>query len=108
MNKRRKIAERWVAGVALLLVINIASFAQSIPDSILKNYPLPELGPNDTIKVEAAFYQNQIVPAQSLEWIWVQAKYPPHLLKRKGSLQPTQKCSICLLSLCKKGRSNFE
>ena len=83
MNKRQEIAGRWIAGIVLLFVINIASFAQSIPDSILKNYPLPELGPNDTIKVEAAFYQNQIVPAQSLEWIWVQAKYPPHLLKRR-------------------------
>ena len=69
--------------LALLLASQLVSFAQQIPDSILKNYPLPELGPNDTITVPATFFENQIMPAQSLEWIWVQAKHPPHLLKKR-------------------------
>ncbi len=50
--------------------------AQAIPDSVLQRLPLPELGPNDTIPVPAQVYQNiEIVPSQTLEWIWVTAKY---------------------------------
>lgn len=50
--------------------------AQVIPDSVLKRLPLPVLGPNDTIPVPAAVYQNlEIVPSQTLEWAWVTAPY---------------------------------
>ena len=48
------------------------------------NIPLPELGPNDTIPVPAAIYQMEYLPAQNLEWIWVQAKMPAHLRKKKA------------------------
>lgn len=60
--------------------------AQVIPDSILKRIPLPELGPYDTIPVPAELYANsEIVPSQWLEWAWVNAPYPKHLLaKRKA------------------------
>lgn len=58
--------------------------AQLLPDSVLKKVPLPELGPNDTIPVPAQLYQNiEIVPSQTLEWIWVTAKYPKHLLEKR-------------------------
>ena len=69
-----------------LWVIILASFftaSGQIPDSILKQYPLPELGPNDTIPVPVTLHHREIVPLQNLEWVWVQAKYPPHLLKKR-------------------------
>lgn len=60
------------------------SVAQTIPDSILKRLPLPELGPNDTIPVPAQVYQGvEIIPSQTLEWAWVSARYPKHLLEKK-------------------------
>lgn len=60
------------------------SVAQTIPDSVLKRLPLPELGPNDTIPVPAQVYQGvEIVPSQTLEWAWVTARYPKHLLDKK-------------------------
>ena len=58
--------------------------AQTIPDSVLKRLPLPELGPNDTIPVPAQVYQGvEIIPSQTLEWAWVSARYPKHLLEKK-------------------------
>jgi hypothetical protein len=83
MKRCREIAGRCVALLAFLLAAQQVVFAQNIPDSILKNYPLPELGPNDTIPVPVTLFENQIIPSQSLEWIWVQAPYPPHLLKKR-------------------------
>lgn len=60
------------------------SVAQTIPDSVLKRLPLPELGPNDTIPVPAQVYQGvEIIPSQTLEWAWVTARYPKHLLEKK-------------------------
>lgn len=68
----------------LLLGANRASIAQSIPDSVLKRLPLPELGPNDTIPVPAEVYRNsEIIPSQTLQWAWVSAKYPKHLLEKR-------------------------
>lgn len=83
MIRCREIALKCLAIVVLLVVTNIDCDAQILPDSVLKNYPLPELGPNDTIPVPGALYQNEIIPAQNMEWIWVQAPYPPHLLKKR-------------------------
>jgi hypothetical protein len=82
MNRPWEIALKWIGVVALVFLTQVAD-AQSIPDSILRNYPLPELGPNDTIPVPATYYQQEILSAESLEWVWVQAKYPPHLLKKR-------------------------
>lgn len=45
--------------------------------------PMPVLGPNDTIPVPAQVHDNQMVPVGNLEWIYVSAKYPKHLLKRR-------------------------
>ncbi|HET9279035.1 MAG TPA: DUF4294 domain-containing protein [Flavitalea sp.] len=55
--------------------------AQEIPDS--SNIPLPVLGPNDTIPVPAIIHQNQWIPGNTLEWFFVSAPYPKHLLRKK-------------------------
>lgn len=74
-----------IAGlVSGLLLLMQSSYSQAIPDSILRQIPLPELGPNDTIPVPAQVYRNsEIVPAQTLEWVWVSARYPKHLLEKR-------------------------
>ncbi|MFM9908746.1 MAG: DUF4294 domain-containing protein [Chitinophagaceae bacterium] len=62
----------------------VTAYSQEIPDSILKRISLPELGPNDTIPVPAHLYQNlEILPSQTLEWVWVSARYPKHLLEKR-------------------------
>lgn len=45
--------------------------------------PMPRLGPNDTIPVPAIVVNDEIVPGGNLEWVWVSAQYPPHLLKKR-------------------------
>jgi hypothetical protein len=57
-------------------------FAQEAPGSETK-IPMPELGPNDTITVPAKAVDNEIIPGGNLEWVWVQAPYPKHLLKKR-------------------------
>lgn len=44
---------------------------------------VPELGPNDTIPVPGLIVNNQLVPSGNLEWYWVTAPYPKHLLKKR-------------------------
>jgi hypothetical protein len=64
--------------------MNPSAIAQSIPDSVLSKLRMPVLGPNDTIPVPAEVYQhNEIIPSQTLEWAWVTAKYPRHLLNKR-------------------------
>lgn len=46
--------------------------------------PLPVLGPHDTIPVPAKVYQGQWVPVQNMEYYFVVAPYPKHLLKKKA------------------------
>lgn len=79
MTDKRKIRRGFLAVLALIAVSMGSAFAQTAPDSI----PLPQLGPNDTIPVPAQVYGNEYVPAQTLEWTWVQVPYPKHLLKRR-------------------------
>lgn len=55
--------------------------AQEIPDSL--NIPKPVLGPYDTIPVPAMIHQNQWIPGNYLEWFYVSAPYPKHLLKKR-------------------------
>lgn len=43
----------------------------------------PELGPNDTIPVPAIIAGNQLIPSGNMEWLWVTAPYPKHLLKKR-------------------------
>lgn len=79
MTDKRKICRGFLAVLALIAVSMSSAFAQTAPDSI----PLPQLGPNDTIPVPAQIIGNEYVPAQTLEWTWVQVPYPKHLLKRR-------------------------
>ena len=63
-----------------MVAVSVGSaLGQTAPDSI----PLPPLGPNDTIPVPAMIHGNEYVPAETLEWTWVQVPYPKHLLKKR-------------------------
>jgi hypothetical protein len=75
----RKICRGFVAVLAIIGVAVSPALGQTAPDSI----PLPQLGPNDTIPVPAQIIEKEYVPAQTLEWYWVQAPYPKHLLKKR-------------------------
>jgi hypothetical protein len=79
MTEKRKIFRILLAVLAVVAVSFGQAHAQSAPDTI----PLPQLGPNDTIPVPAQIVGNEYVPAQTLEWTWVQVPYPKHLLKKR-------------------------
>lgn len=81
MNPRIKVISRIYVLCAVMLITGISSFSQEAPDSL--NIPMPELGPNDTIPVPAKILDNEWVPLGNLEWYWVTAKYPKHLLKKR-------------------------
>lgn len=66
-----------------VLLGSAAVMAQQTPDSMYRNVPKPELGPNDTIPVPAKVYQQQWIPSSTLEWVWITVPYPKELLKRK-------------------------
>ncbi|THU32420.1 DUF4294 domain-containing protein [Niastella caeni] len=79
MTAKRKILRGIITVLAIVAVSISTAQAQTTPDSI----PLPQLGPNDTIPVPAMIHGNEYVPAQTLEWTWVQVPYPKHLLKKR-------------------------
>jgi hypothetical protein len=79
MTAKRKILRGILAVWAMVAVTTGSALGQTAPDSI----PLPQLGPNDTIPVPAMIHGNEYVPAQTLEWTWVQVPYPKHLLKKR-------------------------
>jgi hypothetical protein len=79
MTAKRKILRGIIAVWAMVAVTTGSALGQTAPDSI----PLPQLGPNDTIPVPAMIHGNEYVPAQTLEWTWVQVPYPKHLLKKR-------------------------
>jgi hypothetical protein len=79
MTAKRKILRGILAVWAMVAVTAGSALGQTAPDSI----PLPQLGPNDTIPVPAMIHGNEYVPAQTLEWTWVQVPYPKHLLKKR-------------------------
>lgn len=79
MTAKRKILRGILAVWAMVAVTAGSALGQTAPDSI----PLPQLGPNDTILVPAMIHGNEYVPAQTLEWTWVQVPYPKHLLKKR-------------------------
>ena len=83
MNQRRSILISSHLLLVLILLVHI-TFSQVIPDSIIHKIPFPVLGPHDTIPVPAQVYKNsEIIPSQSLEWAWVSALYPKHLLEKR-------------------------
>jgi hypothetical protein len=73
-------------GVVLILGVfaSVVANGQETPGD--NKPPMPELGPNDTIPVPAQIVNNEIIPGGNLEWIWVSAPYPPHLLKKRQEL----------------------
>ncbi|MFT3823611.1 MAG: DUF4294 domain-containing protein [Chitinophagaceae bacterium] len=82
MDARRNILYCLLMTIVVVTVSQSAR-AQVIPDSILKNVPMPALGPNDTIPVPAVYIDGEIIPGQDMGWQWVTAPYPKHLLKRR-------------------------
>lgn len=67
-----------LAGLALsglLLCLSPAARAQAPVQ--------PELGPYDTIPVPAMVHENALIPGGMLEWVYVHAPYPRHLLKKR-------------------------
>jgi hypothetical protein len=71
----------WFLAVAVLTVISFTPvMGQEVSDD---NVPMPELGPNDTIPVPAKLHNREWVPVTNMQWIWVSAKYPKHLLKKR-------------------------
>jgi hypothetical protein len=79
MTAKRKIFRGIIAVWAMVAVSVSTALGQTAPDSV----PLPQLGPNDTIPVPAMIHGNEYVPAETLEWTWVQVPYPKHLLKKR-------------------------
>jgi hypothetical protein len=77
MTARPKILSAVLIILTFIVIVPLSSKAQVDP------IPMPRLGPNDTIPVPAMVHQNEYVPAGMLEWVWVQAPYPPHLLKKR-------------------------
>lgn len=65
------------------LVISLFSTGVCAQSTDTVSIPLPQLGPNDTIPVPAMVYQQEWIPGGNMEWIWVSAKYPKHLLKKR-------------------------
>lgn len=69
------------AAFAGLLLASGTLIAQESASS--QSLPMPKLGPNDTIPVPAQVHESEIIPVGNLEWIYVSAKYPKHLLKKR-------------------------
>lgn len=68
--------------IALLFISAIAHAQETVPDSVLKNIPQPELGPNDTIPVPAKIIDGALVPAKTLEGYWLSKPGPPGMRQR--------------------------
>ena len=80
----------WKYVVGILIFLSGSGFRNEVfgqtspepmPPVIL---PMPVLGPLDTIPVPVERYKElEILPGQTLEWVWVTAPYPKHLLARR-------------------------
>lgn len=68
--------------ITMLFISAIASAQETVPDSVLKNIPQPELGPNDTILVPAKIIDGGLVPAKTLEGYWISKPGPPGMRER--------------------------
>jgi hypothetical protein len=70
--------------LAIPVFFAAVGYSQETPPPANPSVPKPVLGPYDTIPVPAAIHQNEWVPLQNMEWIWVQAPMPAHLKKKKA------------------------
>ena len=82
MNPGRTISFSFATAAVIMLLTTTATIAQ-VPDSLVKKIPPPVLGPYDTIPVPAAICQMELIPSGTMEWIWITAPYPKHLLKKR-------------------------
>ncbi|HRE52334.1 MAG TPA: DUF4294 domain-containing protein [Flavitalea sp.] len=79
----RAILFRFFLGT-LFAGLSVHGFSQANAESVpFAHIPFPELGPNDTIPVPSAVHDGEWIPVDNLEWVWVSARYPKHLLKKK-------------------------
>src|SRR5215216_73853 len=76
MTARTKILSSVLFILTVIVITPLSSKAQGEP-------PMPTLGPNDTIPVPAIIHNAEYIPAGMMEWVWVQAPYPKHLLKKR-------------------------
>jgi Domain of unknown function (DUF4294) len=81
MQQALSISTRSVFLLIFSLIGSTFVRAQSGPDT--SNIPLPVLGPNDTIPVPAMIHGNEWIPGNNLEWFYVSARYPKHLLRKR-------------------------
>ena len=81
MHQTLAILSRSSLLAVLFWIVPCTLRAQESPDT--SHIPFPVLGPNDTIPVPAMIHQNQWIPGGNLEWFYVSAPYPKHLLKKR-------------------------
>lgn len=81
MQHTLSILTRSIFSLVFLLIGSSFLLAQGGPDT--SNIPLPVLGPNDTIPVPAMIHGNEWIPGNNLEWFYVSARYPKHLLRKR-------------------------
>lgn len=77
---RKKIFAILFSVLCVLACMQVVAQESQVSDN---RPPMPVLGPNDTISVPATVLNGEIVPTGNLEWIWVRAPYPKHLLKKR-------------------------
>jgi len=76
---------RLIIIVVICASCTMTAFAQADSiriDSILKNIQQPVLGPNDTIMVPARISEGTLLPANTLENVWVVKPAPPGMKER--------------------------
>ena len=81
MQQTLTILSRSVVLAVLVCIIPCTLRAQEPVDS--SSIAFPVLGPNDTIPVPAKIHGNEWIPAGYMEWFYVTAPYPKHLLKKR-------------------------
>lgn len=81
MQQTLTILSRSVVLAVLVCIIPCTLRAQKPVDS--SSIAFPVLGPNDTIPVPAKIHGNEWIPAGYMEWFYVTAPYPKHLLKKR-------------------------
>ena len=73
----------WGGACALGQTADTSKSAHVVKDTSLpSNIIRPVYGPNDTIIVAAKIYGNELLPASSGEYVWVQAPMPPAMRRR--------------------------
>jgi hypothetical protein len=84
MNPVRNISLHKLAVSVLVVFLSTTALAQTTDTTVIPpNVRLPELGPNDTIVVQAMIKNNELVPAGYMDWAWVKAQYPKEKWKKR-------------------------